>query len=198
LDWDENFPAGWHSTDVSGALQKTFNRIPGTDNPSADGVLYQRQGFDVLSAGFKQAGWANVQPNTQPTEKNHTYGRTEYMFNHGERGGPMATYLVTALQRPNFNLWMNTAVKRVVRDGAHATGVELECNGDGGYTGKVNLTPKTGRVILAAGTFGSAKLLLRSKISSSVCLARFTDHLKVELARPINSQSLRDPPMVLQ
>ncbi|KAF3004614.1 hypothetical protein E8E14_008457 [Neopestalotiopsis sp. 37M] len=171
LDWDENFPAGWHHSDVKFAEDRAFARIPGTTNPSADGVLYQRQGFDVLSAGFKQAGWKEVTPNQQPTEKNHTYGRTTYMFDHGERGGPLATYLQTALKRPNFGLYMNTAVKRVVRDGAHASGVELECNGDGGMAGTINLTPKTGRVILAAGTFGSAKLLLRSGIGPADQLA---------------------------
>lgn len=79
----------------------------------------------------------------------------------------MATYLQTALKRPNFNLYMNTAVRRVIRAGAHATGIELECNGNGGYIGTINLTPKTGRVILSAGTFGSAKLLLRSEFISN-------------------------------
>ncbi|KAI1845097.1 hypothetical protein JX265_002817 [Neoarthrinium moseri] len=170
-DWDENFPPGWHSRDVAPAESRAFARIPGTDNPSLDGVLYQHEGFDVLSNGFKQAGWKEVKANQQPTAKNHTYGRTNYMFDHGERGGPMATYLQTALKRPNFGLYVNTIVKRVVRDGAHASAVELECNGNGGYVGKVNLTPKTGRVILAAGTFGSAKLLLRSGIGPADQLA---------------------------
>ncbi len=59
---------------------------------------------------------------------------------------------------------MNTNAKRVVRSGGHATGVELECNGDAGHSGIVSVTPTTGRVILAAGTFGSAKLLLRSRL----------------------------------
>lgn len=35
---------------------------------------------------------------------------------------------------------------------------------DGGHLGTVNLTPVTGRVILAAGTFGTTKLLFRSGI----------------------------------
>ena len=161
LDWDENFPAGWRFQDVAAAESRAFNRIPGTNNPSADGVLYMRQGFDILSDGFKQAGWANVEPNSQPTAKNHTYGRTEYMFSGGERGGPLSTYLVSALERPNFTLWMNTAVNRIVRDGGRATGVEIECNGEGGFGGKARLSAK-GRVIAAAGAFGSAKLLMRS------------------------------------
>lgn len=161
-DWDENFPAGWRAKDVAFAEQRAFARIPGTDNPSLDGILYQKEGFDVLSNGFKQAGWKEVKPNQQPTEKNHTYGRTNYMYDHGERGGPMATYLQTALSRSNFNLVMNTEVKRVVRDGGHATGVEIACTGNSGFSKTVNLTAKTGRVILSAGTFGSPKLLYRS------------------------------------
>jgi cellobiose dehydrogenase (acceptor) len=71
----------------------------------------------------------------------------------------MGTYLVTALQRPNFKLLTNTTVRRVVRTGSKATGVELES----GYCGTIKL--KTGgRVILSAGTFGSSKLLFRSGI----------------------------------
>lgn len=75
----------------------------------------------------------------------------------------MATYLVTANARSNFKLWTGTAVKRVIRTGGHVTGVEVEAYRDGGYVGVVNVTPGSGRVILSAGTFGSAKLLLRSK-----------------------------------
>ncbi|KAK8114146.1 fungal cellulose binding domain-containing protein [Apiospora kogelbergensis] len=171
LDWDKEWPKGWHSKDLAAAERRTFERIPGTNNPSEDGVLYMRQGFDILSDGFKKAGWTNVEPNQQPTMKNHTYGRTEYMFSHGERGGPLSTYLVSALQRPNFHLYMNTAVKRIVREGGHATGVELECNGEGGFGGKISLTPKTGKVISAAGAFGSAKLLMRSGIGPADQLA---------------------------
>ncbi|ORY65545.1 cellobiose dehydrogenase [Pseudomassariella vexata] len=171
VDWDVNFPVGWRSTDVLAATNKAFTRIPGTDNPSADGVLYQREGFDILSSGLEKAGWKNVKPNEQPSEKNHTYGRTNYMYFHGERDGPMATYLASSIKRPKFELWMNTAVNRVIRNGSHITGVELACNGNDGYLGKVSVTPDTGRVILSAGTFGSAKLLLRSGIGPADQLA---------------------------
>lgn len=142
---------------------RVFSRIPGTDHPSKDGKLYYQQGFDVLAGGLATAGWQNITANQQPDAKNHTFSHTPYMFSNGERGGPMATYLVTANARSNFKLWMNTAVKRVVRQGGHITGLEVEAFGDGGYAGVVNVTKVTGRVILSAGTFGSAKLLLRSK-----------------------------------
>lgn len=88
------------------------------------------------------------------------------MFSNGERGGPLATYLVSASKRKEFTLWMNTTARRVVRTGGHATGVEIDCSSKAaGHTGVVSVTPGTGRVILSAGAFGSAKLLFRSMIS---------------------------------
>ncbi len=74
----------------------------------------------------------------------------------------MATYLVSASKRPEFTLWMNTPVRRLIRTGGHVTGVELECSSSG-YIGNISVTPNTGRVILSAGTFASAKILLRSE-----------------------------------
>ncbi|KAI0150382.1 fungal cellulose binding domain-containing protein [Xylariaceae sp. FL1272] len=164
LDWDYNFPSGWQSSDMTTATSRVFSRIPGTDHPSKDGQLYLQQGYNVIAGGLAAAGWSNVTANNVPDQKNHTFSHTPYMFSNGERGGPMATYLVTAKARSNFNLWMNTAVKRVIRTGGHITGVEVEPYLDGGYQGVVNVTAISGRVILSAGTFGSAKLLLRSGI----------------------------------
>lgn len=148
---------------MSSATSRVFSRIPGTDHPSMDGQLYLQQGFNVLAGGLKTAGWANITANNVPDQKNHSFSHTPYMFSNGERGGPMATYLVTASQRSNFKMWTNTAVKRVIRNGGHITGVEVEPFQTGGYSGVVNVTSITGRVVLSAGTFGSAKILMRSK-----------------------------------
>lgn len=75
----------------------------------------------------------------------------------------MATYLVTANARSNFHMWLNTTVKRVIRTGGHATGLELEAFNNGGRAGVVNVTSITGRVILSAGAFGTPKVLFRSE-----------------------------------
>lgn len=156
---------------MAAATSRVFSRIPGTDTPSLDGKLYLQQGFNVLSGGLKAGGWQSVTANNAPNQKNRTYSHTPYMFSHGERGGPMATYLVSASARSNFKLWTNTAVKRVIRDGGHITGVEVEAYANGGYSGIVSLTGVTGRVVLSAGTFGSAKILMRSGIGPADQLA---------------------------
>ncbi|KAI0398524.1 carbohydrate-binding module family 1 protein [Xylariaceae sp. FL0594] len=164
LDWDYNFPSGWKASDMAPATSRVFSRIPGTDTPSKDGKRYLQQGFDVISSGLAASGWSSVVANNVPDQKNRTFTHTPFMFSNGERGGPMATYLVTAKARKNFDLWLNTSVKRVIRTGGHITGVEVEAYRNGGYAGVVNVTAVTGRVILSAGTFGSAKILMRSGI----------------------------------
>lgn len=128
-----------------------------------DGELYYQEGFNALAKGFNESGWSYVTANDVPNQKNRTFGHTAYMFAGGERGGPLATYLKSASQRKQFTLWTDTTVRRVVRSGGHVTGVELECGESGGRSGIVNVAPQLGRVILSAGTFGSAKLLMRSK-----------------------------------
>ncbi|OSS46964.1 hypothetical protein B5807_08920 [Epicoccum nigrum] len=159
IDWDYSFPNGWKASEMSAAVGRAFQRIVGTDTPSSDGKLYKQEGYDVLSGALAADGWANVKANDKPNEKQRTFSHTPYMYANGQRQGPLGTYLVTALARSNFKLWTNTAVRRVIRTGGKATGVELE----GGYCGNVTLN-SGGRVILSAGTFGSSKLLFRSGI----------------------------------
>lgn len=131
-----------------------------------DGKLYLQQGFDRVSKGLDAAGFKYIVPNDHPDQKNMTYGHATFFLANAERHGPLASYLVSAYQRKNFKLWTNTMAKRVIRTGGHITGVELDCKGGAngpGYSGVVNVTAGTGRVIVSAGTFGSAKLLFRSK-----------------------------------
>lgn len=163
-DWDTSFPVGWKAADIKPAVDKVFQRIPGTTTPSVNGQLYQQQGFDVVTAGLKQGGWTQVDANTENDKRNKTYGRTTYFFSGGERNGPLGTYLVTANARSNFQFWTGAGVKRVVRNGARITGVEVEC---GSQTATVSVTPNTGRVILSAGAFGSPKILWRSGIGQT-------------------------------
>lgn len=153
-------------------MARVMSRIPGTDTPSMDGKRYIQSGFDTVRAGLAQAGWASVTANNVPSQKNRTYAHTPYMYINGERAGPMATYLVTANGRSNFHMWLNTSVERINRVGGHATSLNVIATNNGGRQGTVMLTPTTGRVIIAGGAFGTAKLLFRSGIGP-------TDQLQV-------------------
>lgn len=162
-DFDQNFPSGWRAGAMQSAINRVFAKIPGTYAPSKDGKTYLRQGFNTLASALASAGWQSVDANAQPATKNKAYSQAPFMFSGGERGGPLATYLVEASKRSNFKLLTNTGVKRVVRTGGRATGVELEAQAKDGKCGTVNLAPK-GRVILSAGVFGTSKILMRSGI----------------------------------
>lgn len=130
-----------------------------------DGELYQQEGYDVLATGLEAAGWELLEePNASPDKKNRTFGHTAFMYEGGERGGPLTTYLVDASENENFSLWTHTTARRLVREGGVVTGVELdECTDASGHSGTIKVA-SGGRVIVAAGTFGSAKLLLRSGV----------------------------------
>lgn len=150
-----------------------------------DGKLYLQQGYNVIAGGLAASGWENITANNVPDEKNHTFAHTPYMYIHGERGGPMATYLVTANARSNFDMWLNTTVNRVIRNGSLITGVEVEAFLPGGYTGVVNVTANTGRVILSAGTFNTPKILYRSGIGP-------TDQLEIVAASATDGDTMID------
>ncbi|KAI5356580.1 putative glucose-methanol-choline oxidoreductase, cellobiose dehydrogenase, cytochrome [Septoria linicola] len=159
-DLDYNFPEGWKSADMEAAVERTFDRIPFTDVPSQDGIIYQGQGYDVVAGALAASGWKNVTADEVPAEKNLTFSRPNHMFSGGERGGPMATYLVSASERDNFKLVTGTSVARVVRDGSTITGVEVEAFLEDGICGTINAK----NVILSAGAFGTPKILFRSGI----------------------------------
>ncbi|KAL4883520.1 hypothetical protein BJY04DRAFT_226540 [Aspergillus karnatakaensis] len=169
-DFDEEFPAGWKYSDLAPSVQKVFGRIPGTTTPSQDGRLYLQEGPRVLINGLLNAGWNFYTLNESPEQKYRSVGYSPYMFSEGQRNGPLATYLVSASERGNFDLWVNTNVRRVVREGAVATGVEVLPFNEGGYEGTVNLA-EGGKVILSAGAFGSPKVLFRSGIGPEDQLA---------------------------
>lgn len=163
-DFNFNFPDGWKASDMEPAISRVFSRIPFTEYPSMDGDIYNGQGYDIVGGALAASGWKNVTAGDAPAEKNRTVSRPNHMFSHGERGGPMATYLVTASERSSFQLMTDTMVSRVIRDGSRITGVETGATADGGQCGAVNVTPNTGKVILAAGAFGTPKILFRSGI----------------------------------
>jgi cellobiose dehydrogenase (acceptor) len=161
-DWDTMFPAGkWSSKTMANVTDRVFSRLPGTEVPSQDGKLYLQQGADVIEGALHAANWTHVSANSVPNQKNKVYSNTTYMFQHGERSGPMSVYLGSAYSRPNFSLYTNAIVDRVIRQGSKITGVQISNTAADGFRGTVKANKA---VVLAAGAFGTPKVLMRSGI----------------------------------
>ncbi|CAI0652749.1 unnamed protein product [Colletotrichum noveboracense] len=144
IDWDRNYPEGWKAANMKAAADALFKRIPATDRPSMDGVLYAPEGYNVLSRALKAGGWNHVNPADNPNAKSQTFAFANFIS--------------------NFKMWTNTMARRVIRDRGRITGVEVESRGDGGRCGIVNVTESTGQVVISGGYYGTPKLLFRSGI----------------------------------
>jgi cellobiose dehydrogenase (acceptor) len=157
---DVKWPPGWQWDDVSPAADRLYARNPGTILPSADGKRYDQVAYDVFSNFFSKIGWTSVDMITQPNEKYQVYSYPAWNIKDQKRAGPVRTYLPLVEDNSNFTLSLATKVNRLVRSGSTVTGVELEVNGT---TEIVTIAPN-GRVVLAAGTMSTPRILFNSGI----------------------------------
>lgn len=160
-DWDTFHPAGWHSDDVAAAAARLVARQPSVNSPSQDGLRYAQSGYDAarewLVAG---AGYDEVDINAEADRKTAVFGHTAYDYQDGQRGGPVTTYLQSALARDNFTLRSNVTVVRAARDGATATGVLATVDG---ADVTIDLA-ESGRIVFSGGAIFSPSLLMHSGI----------------------------------
>ncbi|KAK2614733.1 hypothetical protein N8I77_001538 [Diaporthe amygdali] len=157
-DWDDFHPDGWKSTDVKAATQRLYARQPSVEvtSPSNVQTSYEAARKWLVDG----AGYSEVVFNDVPDQKQAVFGHTSYDYSNGQRGGPVTTYLQTALQRPNFSLQSNVTVSRAVRTGSKATGVKAIVEG---VETTINLS-STGRIIFSGGAVASPALLMQSGI----------------------------------
>lgn len=161
-DWDTFHPAGWQSADVAASIQRLYARQPSTSVPSQDGALYEQSGYDAARTWLVDgAGYTETTDfNAQADQKQAVFGRPVYDYQNGQRGGPVTTYLQSALARENFLLQSNVTVRRAVRTGSTATGVLATVDG---ADVTISLTA-TGRVVFSGGAIFSPSLLMHSGI----------------------------------
>lgn len=163
-DWDTFFPTGWKSADVVNATNKLLSVQPEVTSYSADNKYYLQTGYNAaLKWLVTNGGFANVDINAQANNKKKVFGRTQYNYRNGQRGGPVTTYLQTALKRSNFMLQTGVIVQNITRNGATATGVRATVNG---ATTTIKLNTG-GRVVLSGGAMLSPGLLMKSGIGPS-------------------------------
>ncbi|QRV90448.1 GMC oxidoreductase [Ceratobasidium sp. AG-Ba] len=153
------WPTGWQS--IGAYVNKLKARLPATETPSSDGKLYLIQVYDVVKSLLDKQGYSQYVINDSPNTKDHAYGRPGYYAQNGKRTGPMDTYLKTSKTRPNFKLLMHTKPNAHILTERHWI-----VNGNG----IISLTTK-GRVVVAAGVFGTAKILYQSGIGPADMLA---------------------------
>ncbi|KAL8685269.1 MAG: hypothetical protein Q9224_005885, partial [Gallowayella concinna] len=166
-DFDKYFPTGWKSSDVRPSITRLYQTQPSTNNPSVDGIYYQQSGYTAAKKWLvTNAGYTELDINANAARKTKVFGHPVYDYSKGQRGGPVISYMQTALKRPNFHLQSGAWVQRVVRTGGTATGVVVNI---GGTTSTISLTTK-GRVILSGGALKSPELLMKSGIGDPAVL----------------------------
>lgn len=163
-DFDDKWPAGWQWDDVSAAADRVWDLNPGTMLPSMDGKRYDQGMFETVSKFLDAQGWSEVDQVAEPNSKTKVYSYPNWDIGVSDglpkRVGPVRTYLPLAEELDNFSYRVNSTVKRVIRNGGKVTGVEVETE-SGIET--VSLAAG-GKVVLAAGPWGTPRILFNSGI----------------------------------
>jgi cellobiose dehydrogenase (acceptor) len=170
-DFNTYFPPGWQYNDLVPSIKKLKATQPSTDNPSSDHIRYLQSGYVAAKNWLVgNAGYTEVPINAKSADKTKVFGHPVYDYKHGQRGGPVISYMQTALKRSNFHLQSGAWVQRVVRTGNVATGVIANVSG---VITTYSLA-SSGRVILSAGALKSPELLMKSAIGDPAVLTRLS------------------------
>ncbi|KAF2690244.1 carbohydrate-binding module family 1 protein [Lentithecium fluviatile CBS 122367] len=160
-DFGAAWPTGWQWDDVEVSANKVYERNPGATLQSSDGKYYDYGLYDILSKELAGAGWNKVDTNDNPNDKVKMYGYPAANTLNGLRAGPVRTYLPLAQGKANFKLQLHTKVIRAVRTNSTITGVEVV---DGDNQRMIINVNQGGKVILAAGSMSSGRVLFNSAI----------------------------------
>ncbi|KAH8889610.1 GMC oxidoreductase [Thozetella sp. PMI_491] len=163
-DFDDKWPAGWKWSDVESAASRLYESLPGTTLPSLDGQRYDQGAYDVLSQFLSSNGFKSVDAIEDPQSKIDVFSHPPWQIINAERGGPIRTHLPRAQAMSNFKLQLNSKVVRAVRNGSAITGVEVETSST---TRQMINLKAGGKVVLAAGSLSTPRILFNSGIGPS-------------------------------
>ncbi|OLL22054.1 Cellobiose dehydrogenase [Neolecta irregularis DAH-3] len=178
-DFDVTFPEGWHADSFSSAFHKLQTRILGTSIPSADGKVYLNSTYNVTSEFLHKAGYVKYQLNSEYNNKKKAYGRTIFDYEGGQRGGPVKTYLQSALSRSNFALVSGATVVNATRVGPKISSIVVSYNS----TTRTIVLNDRGLLVFSGGALFSPQLLMASAIGPETQLGNLAGAGKISADR---------------
>ena len=152
--WVEAGATGWGWDDLLPWFEAAEREIPTMRYPEELWLPFQR----VFVRACAEIGFRLVDDFNAPDSWDEVAGPFPRNRRNEIRQGTLVTYIRRARPRPNFSIRDRVLVDRVLHDGARATGVRVI--GADGSPEDVH----AGRVVLSAGAYGSAPILLRSGI----------------------------------
>jgi choline dehydrogenase len=159
--WLKAGAVGWGWSDVQPIFERVENAIGLRQAPRSRWLPVQ----DLLISGFEQLGFRWVRDMNAADSWDGVVGPWPQNIINGIRGGALVNYIRWARQRPNFQIREKALVDKVLMHGARAVGVEY-IDHEGARS-----TVRAERIVLAAGTFATPAILMRSGIGPA-------DHLR--------------------
>ncbi|GMH43991.1 hypothetical protein BSKO_11925 [Bryopsis sp. KO-2023] len=177
-DFDE-WPSSWNFTEMEPFYRSTFQRMSLTTKPSSDGKRYAQgagKAFDRMTR--KRMGMKKTALNDDPRNRINTISYPEVSVRHGQRLDACMAYLLPALETGNIELMMNSEVGRILfKSKGVASGVVLKDSGE------EILLKKGGKLVITAGTFLTARLLMLSGIGPRPEVRRLYRHGLIQAPR---------------
>jgi choline dehydrogenase len=172
-EWRQLGNTGWDWESVLPYFKKAENWNGNTDElRGSKGPLrtafgrYKMPLFDAFIKAGAQAGYAFNSDYNGAEQEGFVW--TQYTHTHAfpMRCSAARAYVWPARRRQNLTIWTGALVRRLVLDGKHVTGVELDYKGQ-------RLTISANReVVLSAGAYHSPQLLMLSGIGDPAELSK--------------------------
>eukprot|EP00929_Paragymnodinium_shiwhaense_P037343 TRINITY_DN19911_c1_g2_i1.p1 TRINITY_DN19911_c1_g2~~TRINITY_DN19911_c1_g2_i1.p1 ORF type:complete len:646 (+),score=61.01 TRINITY_DN19911_c1_g2_i1:85-2022(+) len=162
-----SWPIGWQFEDMEPYLDSARELFYYTQTPSADGLHYLNDtGADLVRTAFLNVGFSDGDP---IQAKNGIMGVPYVSSKHGLRVSTASELLPAALQLDNFEMRLDAHVVEIVHDDGLASAVKLE-------TGEILKLRPAGRIILTAGVWNTARMLLQNELGNDQVGKGVSDH----------------------
>lgn len=169
--WAQMGARGWSHDEVLPYFRKSESNWRGpSEHHGGDGpITVARHASDAvvypaLMATAQKRGWQQL--GDFHGEDREGWSAPDFTVHRGRRASPAARMLRPAMARPNLTVVSQALTHRIVIEGARATGIVYE------REGQVHEARAAGEVIVSAGTFNSPHLLMLSGIGPADALRK--------------------------